>query len=213
MFYQPPLNLIIVWICGEKVPECLLGVVRVQIRPRQLTGWLTEQLVERHSLKQSITEFLSSSSAAHLEWIPVLDQQLCWEVNPRNLLRHRLRHQLSNCLCPAGPWLTHHQSKMTSHSRPHHVQNSAKEVSSSTFICFTHLNIMLMPTMLFFIHCWWLLVLNSQMLFSYLGGMLDSGEEFLGSKRANNMASTVLMWAMTGNRAVFWTEMEDFSTM
>lgn len=43
--------------------------------------------------------------------------------------------------------------------------------------------------------------------------MLDSGGTFLGSSRANSKASTVLMWAMMGNRAVFWTEMEDFSIM
>lgn len=48
---------------------------------------------------------------------------------------------------------------------------------------------------------------------SHLGGVLDSCWEYLGSSRANNMASTVRMWAMMGNRVVFWREIEDFSTM
>lgn len=42
---------------------------------------------------------------------------------------------------------------------------------------------------------------------------MDSVGVFLGSSRANSMASAALIWAMTGNRAVFWTEMEDFSIM
>lgn len=42
---------------------------------------------------------------------------------------------------------------------------------------------------------------------------MDSVGVFLGSSRANSMASTALMWAMTGNSAVFCTEMEYFSTM
>lgn len=49
--------------------------------------------------------------------------------------------------------------------------------------------------------------------FAYLGGRFDSVGVFLGSSRANSMASTALMWAMTGNSAVFCTEMENFSTM
>lgn len=93
---------------------------------RLLAGGFAEQFVKGHCLEQSIAEFLSSSSAAHLKIIPVLQQQLRGEIYPRNLLRHRICHQLSDCLCTTGPWLAHHQSKMTSHSGSHHVQNSAK---------------------------------------------------------------------------------------
>lgn len=91
-----------------------------------LTGRFTEQLKESHSLKQSIAEFVSSSSA-HLERIPVLHQQLGGEVYPGKLLCHRLSHQLSHRLCSAGPGLAHHESKVTSHSGTHHVQNPAEE--------------------------------------------------------------------------------------
>lgn len=93
---------------------------------RLLAGGFAEQFVKGHCLEQSIAEFLSSSSAAHLEVIPVLQQQLGGKIYPGNLLRHRIRHQLSDCLCTTGPWLAHHQSEMTPHSGSHHVQNSAR---------------------------------------------------------------------------------------
>lgn len=48
---------------------------------------------------------------------------------------------------------------------------------------------------------------------SHLGGMLASGITFLGSSRANSIASTTLICAMMGNSAVLWTEIEDFSIM
>lgn len=93
----------------------------------RLTGGFTEQLIKSHSLKQGVTEFLPSSSAAHLERIPVLHQQLGGEIYPWKLLCHRLGHQLSDCLCPTCPRLAHHESKVASHSSSHHVQNSANE--------------------------------------------------------------------------------------
>lgn len=92
-----------------------------------LTGRATEQLIKSHSLKQGITEFLPSSFAAHLKRIPVLHQQLWGEIYPGKLVCHWLDHQLSDCLCPTGSRLAHHESKVASHSSPHHVQNSAND--------------------------------------------------------------------------------------
>lgn len=91
-----------------------------------LAGGFAQQFVKGHSLEQSVAEFLSFPSAAHLKMIPVLQQQLGGKIYSGNLLSHRIRHQLSDCLCAAGPRLPYHEAKMASHSGSHHVQNSAK---------------------------------------------------------------------------------------
>lgn len=102
-------------------------LVRCTVSPvRLLAGGFAEQFVKGHRLEQSVAELLSFPPAAHLKMIPVLQQQLGGEIYSGNLLSHRIRHQLPDCLCAAGPRLAHHEAKMASHSGPHHVQNSAK---------------------------------------------------------------------------------------
>lgn len=114
-------------VFNRKTVKYIINFYQINPNLWWLSGTFAEQLIKSYSLKKSVTEFLPSSSAAHLEGVPMLHQQILGKVYSGKLLRHRLRHQLFHRLRPTCPRLTHHQSKVATYSSPHHVENPAKE--------------------------------------------------------------------------------------